>query len=119
MTSSHSTPAPCQWFSRLATALDRRSAPRLALLFLGAVLARGRRTVTSWIRAAGLSDQFRPCTQQIALANVHAYRVWIGTHEWLIAGVVRPSESPFFPLARVGPVCRRDFDKSLRPSGTH
>ena len=28
---------------------------RLAWLFFGAVLARGRRTVTSWIRAAGLS----------------------------------------------------------------
>jgi hypothetical protein len=55
MTSSHPTPAPCQWFARLAAALDRRSVPRLALLFLGAVLARGRRTVMSWIRAAGLS----------------------------------------------------------------
>jgi hypothetical protein len=46
MTSSHLMPAPCQWFARLAAALDRRSAPRLALLFLGATLARGRRTVT-------------------------------------------------------------------------
>src|SRR5829696_2298234 len=53
MTSSHPLLAPCQWFSRLAAALDRRSAPRLALLFLGAVLARGRRTVTGWLRAAG------------------------------------------------------------------
>ena len=35
MTSSHPTPAPCQWFSWLAAGLDRRSAPRLALLFLG------------------------------------------------------------------------------------
>jgi hypothetical protein len=61
MTSSHPTPVPCQWFSRLAAALDRRSAPRLALLFLGAIVARGRRTVTAWIRAAKLSDQFRPC----------------------------------------------------------
>jgi hypothetical protein len=26
-------PAPCQWFSYLAAALDRRSAVRLALLF--------------------------------------------------------------------------------------
>lgn len=52
MISSHPTPAPGQWFSWLAAALDRRSAPRLALLFLGAVLARGRRTVTTWIRAA-------------------------------------------------------------------
>ena len=35
-----SVPHSCQWFSRLASALDRRSAPRLALLFLGAILAR-------------------------------------------------------------------------------
>jgi hypothetical protein len=33
MTSSHPTPALCQWFTRLASALDRRSVPRLALLF--------------------------------------------------------------------------------------
>lgn len=44
MTSSHPMPVPCQWFSRLSSALDRRSAPGPALLFLGAVLARGRRT---------------------------------------------------------------------------
>ena len=42
MTSSHQDVPPCQWFSRLAAFLDRRSAPRLAWLFLGAVLARGR-----------------------------------------------------------------------------
>ena len=69
MTSSHPLPAPCQWFSRLAAALDRRSAPRLAVLFLGAVLARGRRTVTSWIRAAGLSDQFQNCYTAVAAAG--------------------------------------------------
>src|SRR6478672_3380681 len=61
MPSSHPLPSSCHWFSRLASALDPRSAPRLAFLFLGAVLARGRRTVTSWIRAAGLSAEFRPC----------------------------------------------------------
>ena len=58
MTSSHPTAAPCQSFSCLAAALDRRSAPRLALLFLGAALARGRRTVTTWIRAAKLSGKY-------------------------------------------------------------
>jgi hypothetical protein len=66
VTSSHSIVAPCQWFLRLASALDRRSAPRFALLLLGAVLARGRRTVTSWIRAAQLGDQFRPCYTTVA-----------------------------------------------------
>ena len=72
MTSSHSLTAPCQWFSYLASVLDRRSAPRLALLFLGAVLARGRRTVTSWIRAAKLSDQFRLCYTTVAAAGKKA-----------------------------------------------
>ena len=72
MTSSHPTPVPCQWFSRLAAALDRRSAPRLALLFLGAVLARGRRTVTTWIRAAGLSDRFQSCYIAVAAAGKKA-----------------------------------------------
>jgi hypothetical protein len=75
MTSSHPTPAPCQWFSLLASALDPRSAPRLALLFLGAVLARGRRTVTTWIRAAKLSDQFRPCYTAVAAAGKRADRI--------------------------------------------
>ncbi len=41
MVFSHARSAPFQWFAPLASALDSRSAPRLALLFLGAVLARG------------------------------------------------------------------------------
>src|SRR5262249_40336544 len=72
MTSSHPNPAPCHWFSRLAGLLDPRSAPRLARLLLGAVLARGRRTVTSWIRAAGLSREFRPCYTAVAAAGKRA-----------------------------------------------
>lgn len=61
MLSSHPPAPPCHWFSRLASALDPRSAPRLAWLLSGAILACGRRTVTGWIRAAGLSPEFRPC----------------------------------------------------------
>jgi hypothetical protein len=86
MTSSHLTPAPCQWFSRLASALDRRSAPRLALLFLGAVLARGRRTVTSWIRAAGLSDRFRSCYTAVAAAGKKSETIAVS----LVLAVVKP-----------------------------
>jgi hypothetical protein len=74
MTSSHPLPAPCQWFARLASALDRRSPPRLALLFLGAVLARGRRAVTSWIPADKLSGQFRLCYSAVAAAGKRADR---------------------------------------------
>jgi len=72
MPSSHTAGRLCHWFSVLAWALDPRSAPRLALLFLGAILARGRRTVTSWIRAAGLSQQFRPCYTTVAAAGRRA-----------------------------------------------
>jgi hypothetical protein len=47
------------WLCHLAGSLDRRSAPRLLRLLVGALLARGRRTVTSWFRAAGITDDFR------------------------------------------------------------
>jgi hypothetical protein len=72
MTSSHTSTRLGQWFSRLAAVLDRRSAPRLARLLLGAVLARGRRTVTSWIRAVGLGREFRPCYTTVSAAGQRA-----------------------------------------------
>ena len=51
MTSSHTAPAPCNWFWELAWALDRRSGARLVRLFLGTLLARGRRT--AWTSGPG------------------------------------------------------------------
>ena len=72
MTSLQLDTKTCQYFPRLASTLDRRSAPRLVLLFLGAVLVRARRTITSWIRAAGLSNQFRPCYTTVAAAGKKA-----------------------------------------------
>lgn len=74
------------WFSALADALDARSAPRLACLFLGAILARGRRTVTSWIRAAGLGPEFRPCYTTVAAAGKRAD----GVAARLVYEVVKP-----------------------------
>src|SRR5215469_14893051 len=47
------------WLTDITAALDRRSAPRLLLLFVGALFAKGRRTVTSWFRPAGISTDFR------------------------------------------------------------
>jgi hypothetical protein len=75
MTSSHATRRLCHWSPILASALDPRSAPRLARLFLGAILARGRRTVTSWIRAAGLGDEFRPCYTTVSAAGKRSDRI--------------------------------------------
>jgi hypothetical protein len=86
MTSSHPLPVPCQWFSWLAAALDRRSAPRLARLFIGAVLALGRRAVTTWIRAAKLSDRYQSCYLAVAAAGKRADRI----ARRLLTEVVRP-----------------------------
>jgi hypothetical protein len=47
------------WLAPIAAALERRSAPRLLRLLCGALFARGRRTVTSWFRAAGITTDFR------------------------------------------------------------
>jgi hypothetical protein len=46
-------------FTQCGSALDKRSAIRLPLLLLGILFAKGRRTVTSWFRAAGISVDFR------------------------------------------------------------
>jgi DDE superfamily endonuclease len=108
MTSSHPLPASCQWFARLASVLDRRSAPRLALLFLGAVLARGRRTVTSWIRAAGLSDHFQHCYTAVAAAGKKAdsiaARLVLAVVEPLLNGAERLTIAlDDTPVQRYGP----------------
>jgi hypothetical protein len=47
------------WIASLATCLHARLAGRLAPLLLGLVFARGRRTVASWLRAAGLGADFQ------------------------------------------------------------
>jgi len=60
MSFSHPTPWLSDVLDRFAAWLDRRTALRLPLLLLGALLASGRRTATSWFRAAGITDEFRP-----------------------------------------------------------
>src|SRR3954471_14554817 len=47
------------WVTALAAPLHRRSAWRLAAVVAGILLARGRRTASSWWRAAGIGTHFR------------------------------------------------------------
>src|SRR5207248_810612 len=56
----HLPPQMNRAFTRLGAVLDRRSALRVPVLLLGILLASGRRTCTSWFRAAGITDDFRP-----------------------------------------------------------
>jgi len=47
------------WISQLSQVLHARLAWRLLPLITGVLFAKGRRTVTSWLRAAGKGDDFR------------------------------------------------------------
>jgi hypothetical protein len=47
-----------QWVAWLAAGLHARNRWRLSLVILGIVFARGRRTVTAWLRAVGIGDEF-------------------------------------------------------------
>jgi hypothetical protein len=48
-----------EWSEWLASGLHGRNRWRLSLLLVGILFASGRRTVTSWLRAAGISDDFQ------------------------------------------------------------
>ena len=48
-----------QWSQWLAAGLHARIRCRLPVLLVGILFAHGRRTVTTWLRAAGVSDDFQ------------------------------------------------------------
>ncbi len=48
-----------EWSDWLAAGLHARNRWRLPVLMTGMLLASGRRTVTTWLRAAGVSDDFQ------------------------------------------------------------
>jgi hypothetical protein len=58
-------------FSHLARWLQQRSAARLPRLLVGILFAKGRRTVTSWFRAAAITDDYRPAYATVAAVGRH------------------------------------------------
>jgi DDE superfamily endonuclease len=93
-------------FLALAHWLDKRSAARLPRLLFGLLFAKGRRTVTSWFRACGITAAFRQ-----AYTTVHA--VGRAHHDlaFSVVQAVRPLLDPDClsvaiddtPTARYGP----------------
>src|ERR1051325_1388317 len=72
----------------LAHCLDRRLQGRFPQLLLGLLFARGRRTVTTWFRAAGIVEDFR---QSYRLVHAAGRQVdLLATH---LLRVVRPLEA--------------------------
>jgi len=74
-----------QLFAALAPWLDRRTATRLPLLLVGMLLASGRRTATSWFRAAGITTDFRRAYHTIYAVGRRSDAVAV--HAW---DLVRP-----------------------------
>jgi len=70
----------------------------LAWMFVGAVLARGRRTVTSWIRAAGLSSEFRPCYTTVSAAGKRADSIAARLLYEVVKPLVTGTDRPTFAL---------------------
>src|SRR4051812_22894024 len=70
---SHLPPFLATAFAALAHWLDRRSAARLPLLLAGVLFATGRRTVTSWFRAAGITDEYRPAYTTVCAVGREAH----------------------------------------------
>jgi hypothetical protein len=73
-------------FAGLAHWLDKRTAARLPLILAGILFACGRRTVTSWFRAAGITVDFRQSYVAVCAVGREADRLAIT----VVTDVVRP-----------------------------
>jgi DDE superfamily endonuclease len=69
---SHLPASVSALFYALAHCLDRRLHGRFPQLLVGVLFARGRRTVTAWFRAAGITDAYRQGYRTLATAGRQA-----------------------------------------------
>ena len=76
-------------FAELAKWLHKSSAARLPVLLCGVLFARGRRTVTSWFRAAGITSDFRNAYATVCATGREADAVAIS-----VLQTVRPLLGP-------------------------
>src|SRR5437588_8527597 len=107
---SHLPPFLTSAFLHLAHWLHKRSAARLPVLLCGILFARGRRTVTSWFRAAGITDEFRPAYHALWAAGRRAESLALRLLVFVLRPLMQrlPGEHLLFaiddtPTARYGP----------------
>ena len=91
------------WISFLSAGLDRRSRKYLPIILLGMLLSSGRRTVSSWLKAAGVQDDWRDHYYFLQSLGRRAERV--ATELILLA--VRQ-----IPASHVGPYVKLAIDDS-------
>jgi DDE superfamily endonuclease len=122
---SHLPPFLTRAFAALAYWLQKRSAARLVVLLGGILLAHGRRTVTSWFRAAGISDDFRPAYTTVCAVGRESTRLAVSTLsavQPLLAGPRLRVAIDDSPTARYGPEVEGaglHHNPSPGPAGEH
>jgi hypothetical protein len=92
---SHLPPFLTNAFADLAQWLHQKSAARLPLILTGILFAHGRRTVSSWFRAADITDDFRPAyttvwavgrkLDSLAVSTLYALRPLLGKRRLRLA----------------------------------
>jgi hypothetical protein len=100
-----------QWSAWLAVGLHGRNRWRLPVLLVGMLFAGGRRTVTTWLRAAGVSDDYQ---------DYYYFLVGVGRKSESIAtqllGLVRKSVRVAW-IAQLLSVARQHSLESVRFDG--
>ena len=97
------------WFFLLAQMLDARQQNRCLLLLVGMLFARGRRTVTSWLRAGGLTPHFRPCYYLLGSLGRRTERIARSLLRWALVPLLVGHQPRLLfglddtPTARYGP----------------
>jgi len=91
------------WIDLLSAGLDQRSRKYLPVIILGMILGSGRRTVSSWLRAAGVSDDWQDHYHFLQTLGRSARRV---AFQLLLLAVRQ------IPASHVGPYVKVAIDDS-------
>jgi len=81
-----------EWSEWLSAGLHARNRWRLGVLLMGILFAHGRRTVTSWLRAAGIRDDFQDYYYYLAALGRKSQRVATQRLGLLLRGLPLPDQ---------------------------
>ena len=81
-----------EWSEWLSAGLHARNRCRLGVLLMGILFAHGRRTVTSWLRAAGIRDDFQDYYYYLAALGRKSQRVATQRLGLLLRGLPLPDQ---------------------------
>jgi hypothetical protein len=101
-------------FAGLAAWLDKRSAARLPLILAGVLFARNRRTVTSWLRAAAITVEFRR-----AYSTVHAVGRAHQDMAFTVLQAVRPLLDPACLSVAIDDTPTARYGRFVEGAGIH